>query len=138
MRSCFFTFILISILSCKKDVVKGKKTKIDEAATTEKLVEIKADSLHKSFLLSATYKTALKYNNTPYFEGEFLLNEKKLGFALSGLNNVFSEEEKLLPIPIKEVVWTVDGINFVSVMYRKEGEVLKPIDFLEYTRDTKW
>lgn len=49
---------------------------VSHVVKEEKKVAIKADFLHKSFLLSATYKTALLYNNSLHFEGEFLLNKK--------------------------------------------------------------
>jgi len=126
------SFILVLVcFSCKK------QQPIKIQLKKENFVE-RADSINEFFLSRAVYDTALYYNNSPVHNGGFLLNEKVLAFGLAGLNNSFTEKEKLMPIPVKEVTWKLNDIDFITVWYKEVDNVFTPIDTEIYNRGTHY
>lgn len=116
----FFLFFL-ALIACNNN----KKPKVVNKITPNKK-KVKTDSLNELFLSKAIYDTALFYNNAPRHKEVFLLNEKKLFFFYSELNNFFSKKEKQMPISIKQITWSLDSVNLITVWYKKKDGVYTP------------
>ena len=114
MKSILAIISFISMLSCNR---KKEQPVITPVVIEKKIVEARADSVNEEFLSRAVYDTAMFYNNSPTSESEFLLNEKKLAFQLSGLNKSFTEKQKMMPIVIKEVTWKLSATDLITVFY---------------------
>ena len=109
----------------------------DSKVKKEVFIE-RADSINEEFLSRVVYDTAIFYNNSPVHDGGFLLNEKNLSFALSGLQKSFTEEEQKMPIYIKQTTWNLNPIDFITVSYVEKNSVFVPIDIIIYNRTTKY
>jgi len=134
MKTILAFFIILMFFNCKK---KTPQLNTQNKEKQEVFIE-RADSINENFLSKAVYDTALFYNNSPKHIGGFLLNEKKLHFGLEELNNFFTEEEKQMPIPIKEVTWKLNSIDFITVWYREIDNVFTPIDTNVFNRTTEY
>lgn len=131
-----YSMLFLSFLSCGKN----KKSVLlqPNKSVSEKKIEVRADSLNKTFLSKAVLDTALFYNNSPAFENEFLLNEKALGFFYKTLNNFFTEEEKKMPILIKELTWKINEMERITTFYVEKDSVFVPFEVLVYDRSTQY
>lgn len=136
MKYLIFYSVMFLCISCNQK--KHTPKVVRESIKIEK-AEVRTDSLNEVFLKKAVYDTALYYNNSPSFEGSFLLNEKKLAFELAELKNIFSEEEQKLPILIKEVVWDIDkGTKYISVFYYEKEGVYIPAVVQTLSKDAQF
>ncbi len=141
MKTLLIGFSILLSIGCNQ--FKGTDKPITPTKSDEIKTEVAknygiVDSITVKFLSKATFEEATSICGAPLHEIDFILNEYGLIGLRKGLKNIFSEEELLQPILIKETKWNSKDDQYISVWYQQNGTQWKPIDIFKYNKSTQF